>query len=163
MATTTATILIGHAHQNDSGIIPSHLIRFTENDRPAFILHSLESIEENKVIIPTIENTIDDLYLMIAVFILNKMEPAIVLHSKERKSIYDIFDEKERTELYKKTKLIIEESNLKVVFNLLEDSLLLNQLHIIKQYPNDYEVTVPYMKNEYSAWSGKVTFKEFKK
>jgi hypothetical protein len=121
MATTTATILIGHAHQNDSGIIPSHLIRFTENDRPAFILHSLESIEENKVIIPTIENTIDDLYLMIAVFILNKMEPAIVLQSNDRKSIYDIFDEKERSDLYKKTKLIIEESNLKVVFNLLED------------------------------------------
>lgn len=163
MATTTATILIGHAHQNDSGIIPSHLIRFTENGRPAFILHSLESNEENKVIIPTIENTIDDLYLMIAVFILKKMEPAIVLHLKERKSIYDIFDEKERKDLYKKSKLIFEASNLKVVFNLLEYSHLLNQLDLIKQYPNDYEVTVPYMKNEYSAWSGKVTFKEFKK
>jgi hypothetical protein len=163
MATTTATILIGHAHQNDGGIIPSHLIRFTENDRPAFILHSLESTEENKVIIPTIENTIDDLYLMIVAFILNKLEPAITLHLKERKSIYDIFNEKERTDLYKKTKLIIEESNLKVVFNFLENSHLLNQLDIIKQYPNDYEVTVPYMKNEYSGWSAKVTFKEFKK
>lgn len=163
MATTTATILIGYAHQNDSGIIPSHLIRFTENDRPAFILHSLDRNEEIKVIIPTIENTIDDLYLMIAVFILNKLEQAIVLHSEERTSIYDIFDKKERINLYKKTKIIIEESKLKVVFNLLEDSHLLNQLHIIKQYPNDYEVTVPHIKNEYSAWSGKVTFKEFKK
>lgn len=75
-----------------------------------------------------------------------------------------IFSMKRKGQIFiKKTKLIIEESNLKGVFNLLEDSHSLNQLHIIKQYPNDYEVTVPYMKNEYGAWSGKVTFKEFKK
>ena len=42
MATTTAIILIGHAHQNHSGINPTHLIRFTENDRPALILQQLE-------------------------------------------------------------------------------------------------------------------------
>ena len=161
MATTTATILIGHAHQNDSGIVPSHIIRFTENDRPAFILHSLESIEEDIVIIPTVESTIDDLYLMIAVFILNKLDSAILLHSKERKSIYEIYDNNQRADFYNKTKLIIQESKIKVVFNLLENCHLLNQIHIIKQYPNDYEVTVPLIKNEYSAWSGKVIFKEF--
>lgn len=163
MATTTATILIGKAHQNDSGIIPSHLIRFTENDRPAFILHSLENTEENKVVIPTLENTTDDLYLMIVVFILKKMDSAIVMHSKERKSIYDIYNKKERTELYKKAKSIIEKSEIKVVFNLLENSHLLNQVHLIKQYPNDYEITVPFIKKEYSVWSREVTFKEFKK
>jgi hypothetical protein len=43
---TTATILIGHAHQNHSGINPTHLIRFTENDRPALILQSLENNEK---------------------------------------------------------------------------------------------------------------------
>ncbi len=163
MSTTTATILIGHAHQNQSGIIPSHLIRFTENDRPALILHSLESTEENKVIIPTVENTIDDIYLMIAVFILNKLDQANVLHSKERKSIYDIFNEKERRELYKKTKLIIEGTNLKVVFNLLENSHLFYQMNLIKQYTNDYEVTTPFVKSEYNVWAGKVEFKEFEK
>ena len=42
MATTTATILIGRAHQNDSGINPTHFIQFTENDRPALILQAIE-------------------------------------------------------------------------------------------------------------------------
>ena len=75
MPTTTATIFIEHALQNHSGINPTHLIRFTENDRPALILQSLESNDEPKVIIPTIENTIDDIYLTIAVFILKKVIP----------------------------------------------------------------------------------------
>ena len=57
MATTTATILIGRAHQNDSGINPTHFIQFTENDRPTLILQAIEGESKKVVIIPTIENT----------------------------------------------------------------------------------------------------------
>jgi hypothetical protein len=56
MATTTATIFIGYAHQNHSGINPTHLIRLTENDRPALILQSLQSNDTPKVIIPTVNS-----------------------------------------------------------------------------------------------------------
>lgn len=163
MATTTATIFIGHAHPNNSGINPTHLIRFTENDRPALILISLEGNEETKVIIPTVENTVDDIYLMIAVYILKKVNPLNELHTTERKSIYEILTDQERLALYEETKKIIQETELKVVFNILDDSHLLNQIDVIKQYPNDYEVTVPFIKNEYSVWAGKVNFKEFNK
>ena len=48
MATTTATILIGRAHQNDSGINPTHFIQFTENDRPALILQAIEGKETSE-------------------------------------------------------------------------------------------------------------------
>lgn len=163
MATTTAIILIGQAHQNHSGINPTHLIRLTENDRPALILKSIEGIEEPIIIIPTVENMVDDIYLMISVFILKRLNTGKELQTNERKSIYDIFDEQERLNLYEKTKALIQETKIKVVFNILDDCILLNQLDKIKQYPNDYEVTVPSIKKEFNAWSGKVEFKEFKK
>lgn len=163
MATTTAIILIGQAHQNHSGINPTHLIRLTENDRPALILQSIEGKEEPIIIVPTVENMVDDIYLMISVFILKGQNPGKELQTKERKSIYDILSEQERFALYEKTKDLIQTAKIKVVFNILDDSHLLSQIDIIKQYPNDFEITVPYIKNEFNAWSGKVTFKEFKK
>jgi hypothetical protein len=56
MATTTATIFVGHSHQNGGGINPTHLIQFTENDRPALILSDMDGKNERNVIIPTVEN-----------------------------------------------------------------------------------------------------------
>lgn len=118
MATTTATIFIGQAHQNHSGINPTHFIRFTENDRPALILQTLDGNSENKVIIPTIENTVDDIYLMIAVFILKKVNPSKEIHNLQRKSFYDIFDKQERLALYVESKKIFESTkkNLYSIF-----------------------------------------------
>ena len=163
MSTTTAIILIGQAHQNHSGINPTHLIRLTENDRPALILQSIESKEKPIIIVPTVENMVDDIYLMISVFILKGLNPGKELISKERQSIHDILREQERFELYEKTKTLIQIAKIKVVFNLLDGSHLLNQIDKIKQYPNDYEITVPFIKNEFNAWSSKLEFKEFKK
>ena len=159
MATTTATILIGRAHQNDSGINPTHLIQFTENDRPALILQAIEGESKKVVIIPTIENTIDDIYLMIAVFILKAVKPSKKLNSITRKSLYEILDEEERKSLYKKTKEILTANRIKVVFNILDNSHLLNLLKQIKKYPNDFEVTLPALKKELNVWSNKVITK----
>lgn len=155
MATTTATIFIGHAHQNHSGINPTHLIRFTENDHPALILQSLESKDEPKVIIPTIENTIDDIYLMIAVFILKKVTPTKEILNLDRISLYEILESKERFQLYEEAKNSFEGTGLKVVFNILDGSSLLSQVDLIKKYPNDYEITLPFIKYEYNVWSKK--------
>ena len=159
MATTTAIILIGHAHQNHSGINPTHIIRFTENDRPALILQSLDGELERIVIIPTIENTVNDIYLMIAVFILKKVTPSEEIHNLDKKSLYEILEEQERLSLYSETRKIIEETKIKVVFNILDDSHLLNQIDIIKTYPNDFEVTLPALKKEFNAWTNKITTK----
>jgi hypothetical protein len=159
MATTTAIILIGRAHQNNSGINPTHIIRFTENDRPALILQSLEGVPEEKVIIPTIENTVNDIYLMIAVFILKQVKPSKEIDNVHRESLYEILEEQERIALYKETREILEAIRIKVVFNIFDDSHLLNQVDIIKTYPHDFEVTLPALKKEFSAWSNKVVTK----
>jgi hypothetical protein len=156
MATTTATIFIGRAHPNDSGIIPTHLIRFTENDRPALILQSLGGKYQSKVVIPTIENTVDDIYLMIAVYILKEVQPSKDIHNIKRDSLYELFDKQERLNLYAETMKIIENTQIKVVFNILDNSHLLTQIEIIKSYPNDFEVTLPAMKKEFNAWGNKI-------
>ncbi len=161
MATTTAIILIGQAHQNHSGINPTHLIRLTENNRPTLILQSIEGKEEPIIIIPTVENMVDDIYLMISVFIIKELNPEKELQTKERKSLYDILSEQERCDLYEKTKVSIQKAKIKVVFNILDGSHLINQIDRITQYPNDFEVTVPHLKKEFNAWAGKVEFKEF--
>ena len=159
MATTTATILVGRAHQNSSGIIPAHLIQFTENSRPALILSLLEGSDEKKVIIPTIENAIDDIYLMIAVYILKLVHPSKELYNAERASLYEIFTNEERKSLYKQSMDVFQSTHIKVVFNIFDNSHLLGLLEQIKCYPNDFEVTLPALKKEYNAWSNTIITK----
>ena len=60
-----------------------------------------------------------------------------------------------------KTKTLIQEIRIKLVLNILYGSHLLNKIYIIMQCPSDYEINVPFIKNEFNAWSGKVTFNEF--
>lgn len=155
MATTTATILVGHTHQNHSGIIPTHLIRLTENSRPALIMQSLDNMNDVKIVTPTLVNMVDDIYLMIAVFILKKFDNLNHLHNEERNSIYDLLNENERFQLYNNTKKIIRDSGIKVVFNIFDQSHLLGQIDVIKKYPADTEVTLPAFKNEFNAWGNK--------
>jgi hypothetical protein len=144
MGTVTATIFVGTSHPFHGGIEPTHLILLTENDRPALILRSLyEKEEEKKVIIPTIENTADDVFLMIAVYVLKKIETNKEISNYKRDSLYEIFTEKERFELYNQVKSAIKGTGLKVVFNILSGSLLANKIKQIKQYPTEYEITMP--------------------
>lgn len=155
MATTTAIILIGKAHQNSSGINPTHLIRLSENDRPALILQTLEGNEKSIVIVPTLENIVDDIYLMIAVFILNGIKPTKNINNNKRISIDEILDNSERRSLYTESKKLIEKIEIKVVFNILDGSHLLNHIDIIKSYPKDIEITISTFKKEFNAWESK--------
>lgn len=141
MATTTAIILVGNTHQNDFGIIPTHLIQLTENSRPALILKDIDGKYETIVIIPTLENTVDDIYLMIATFILKKIKPAKELNDPHGESLYDLFTDEERFNLYKNALEVFQTNNVKVVFNILDGSHLLSQITSMKKYPNDFEIT----------------------
>ncbi|MDD3093600.1 MAG: hypothetical protein PHS38_08660 [Bacteroidales bacterium] len=156
MSTTTATILIGRAHQNHGGIIPTHLIQLTENSRPSLLLQPIEGPSDVKVVIPTLENIVDDIYLMVTVFILNKIKPAKDIDNWERLSMYDLFDENERSSLYEESRRIIKDTSIKIIFNIFEGSHLLNYVDIIKEYPNDLEITLSTLKKELSAWSDKL-------
>ncbi|MBK9150611.1 MAG: hypothetical protein IPM26_06240 [Saprospiraceae bacterium] len=161
MATTTAIILTGTAHRNHSGISPAHLIQLTENSRPALILQSMDGKDKPITIIPTIENMLDDVFLMISVLILKSVDPGKELYTQDRKSLYEILSDIERFELYEKAKGSLQTADIKVVFNLLEGCHLLHQIDKIDNYPCDFEVTVPKIKREFNAWSGKIEFKEF--
>jgi hypothetical protein len=96
---------------------------------------------------------------MIAVFILRKITPSKEIHNLKRKSLYDILDENERLSLYAEVKKVLKATRIKVVFNILDDSHLLNQIDIIKTYPNDLEVTLPALKKEFDVWANKLVTK----
>lgn len=159
MATTTATIFIGQTHQNDSGIIPSHLIQFTENDTPGIKLINLSTLKSIKII-PSIDKPIDDIFLVISNFILGGIS---ISNQLENNCVSEVFKKHELNELYNQSKNILEVQKIKTVFNLLDNSILLRHIEDIKQYPNDFEITTPFYKKEYDRWSNEVVIKEFKK
>jgi len=158
MSTTTASIFIGHAHPNDGGINPSHWIQFTEESIPVMILHALQERRDPVVMIPTVSHTIDDIYLMIVIFVLEGIK---VDKEVQHKTLYDVFTEAERLALYEESKSYLAAHQIKVVFNLLAGSHLLNQIDLIKSYPNDVELTKPSFKKEYNHWGQKVVISEY--
>ncbi len=80
MATLTAQIIVGRAHPNHGGINPTHYLFFSENDRPAWVLvpenvFGKRPLEMEKTVwIPTVEHTLEDGLLMIALHILKDRE-----------------------------------------------------------------------------------------
>lgn len=103
--------------------------------------------------IPTIENMLDDVYFMIAVHLLGLTVTKKTIHTDDIISMYDLFDKDERAELYKNVKSQMESFNLKLTFNLYQDSTLLNFIDKIKDYPLDYEITTTHSIRERSMWN----------
>ena len=70
MGSFTAQIIVGQAHPNHGGIIPSYYLFLSENSKPAWLLMS-ENITSNKdkqiTWFPTVENMLQDALLMISV------------------------------------------------------------------------------------------------
>jgi len=60
MATITATMLVGTAHQNHGGIGPTHQLLLSENSRPAWSLHALHSRRPLAVWTPTVRDMLED-------------------------------------------------------------------------------------------------------
>lgn len=162
MATTTAIILVGHAHPNDGGINPTHLIQLTENNRPALILRSADGNDEPRLLIPTLENMVDDIYLMIATYVLQVVKSDRPIADPTRESMYDLYTEEERKALYTETLNALQQTKFKVVFHISDGSHLLHLLEQINRYPADVEVTTPYLTKEYSDWTGEVKVTKFK-
>ncbi|NLO72159.1 MAG: hypothetical protein GX102_14695 [Porphyromonadaceae bacterium] len=161
MATITTTIFIGQSHPNHGGISPTHIILLTENSRPSLTLRSMEGDQKPITIIPTIENMVDDIYLMIAVYVLKKIKTRKELYNEKNESLYEIFDEDSRKSMYRQVMTDLQKLNMKIVFNLLDGSNLIHQIEKIKQYPVDFEITKPFIVREYSPWQNKVIQREF--
>ena len=159
MATITAFILIGTADENYSGIIPTHYISLYESDHPSLSLHRIDNNKEIIRIRPTAEKLVDNIYLLIHTFIL-KAEINLT-DNMSGKEIHKLFNEKRKYFTYEQIMENLKTYDVKVVFNILAGSSLINQMDRIKDYPNDFEVTTSKFRKEYSVRSGKVEFDEF--
>jgi hypothetical protein len=159
MATITAFILIGKAHQNHSGIIPTHYIELYESDHPSLSLYKFDNNKEIIRIRPDREKLVDNIYLLIHTFILKAdVDSTDGMNGKE---IHGFYNYRKNNITYEQIMESLKTYDLKVVFNILIGSTLLNQLDRIKDYPSDFEVTTPKFRREYNKQTGKVEFIEF--
>lgn len=167
MSTITATIFVGTAHVNDGGIQPTHMIQLSENSRFSLHLHSFASdpharsfTEPNPgkgmVFIPTPDQTIDDIFLIISTYILRAVNPPVQLHGPEKTSFSSLLDKDQRAQLYRQSKSAVQGLNMKVVFHLLDDSHLLRSMDQIEAYPCDFEITKTFKKRVRDGWSGEI-------
>lgn len=152
MSTITATILVGTAHRYDGGIQPTHMIQVSEGHRIALHLHRFgtdpyvrtftEPVDGKRItIIPTVDQIVDDVFLMISTYILGKVKPLFPLHGPDKKSLNELFSDDELQNLYRQSKASLETLNMKVVFHLLDESHLLTKLEQIECYPCEFEIT----------------------
>ena len=149
MATTTSFILAGKSHPNDGGINIYHCIQLTEGSAPAYTMRAWVEDEliypdmaqdKTKVMIPTIENALDDLLLMIMVWAVKDM-PEVHFSVNDRIEMYSIA-EAERLQLYALSKQLAAKTALKLVINIIDSKCLLNenQLARLVDYGIEYQV-----------------------
>jgi len=159
MATVTAFILIGIAHQKLSGIIPNHYIALYEGDNPSLSLHRIDNNKEIIRIRPPGKKLVDNIYLLIHTFVLKAEVNSI--DGMNGKEIHRLYNDRKENITCEQIMKNIKTYDLKVVFNILTGSTLLNQLDRIKDYPNDFEVTTPKFRKEYNDKMSKVEYLEF--
>lgn len=151
MSTVTAHILAGREHLYHGGINPTHHIALYENSRPVLMVDAFmpEEGKETKLPrwIPSLDNMVDDIMLMAAVFIFKDQRTIEMLEEavpettdwREWMELYDI-DETVRLKLYAHVKSL--SFNCKMVFTVMEDSHLVRQMGKVKEYPFAIEVFV---------------------
>lgn len=165
MATLTAQILVGTAHQNHDGINPTHYVFLSENDRPAWVLVHQNIFEEREedvrriIWIPTVKNMLEDALLMIAIHVCKNNEviklaksfsPKIESHRME---LYSDLNETHRKRLYEKCRQIPDFP--KIVISVFRGSTIETQLSVLEQYKMDVEVCTPIYSRLYSSWTNK--------
>ena len=149
MATTTAFILAGKAHPNDGGINPYHCIQLSEGNAPSYTLRVwveddiiYEGIVGGPtvVMIPTLENPLDDLILMLMAFAVKDMDDFRV----NKNNIVEMysFSPEERAKLYSESKILASKTAMKLVVSIITSDSLLSEEQLAKldEYSIDYEV-----------------------
>ncbi len=166
MATLTAQIIVGRGHPNHGGVSPTHFLFFSENDRPAWILvpenvFGKGSIDiERTVWIPTIEHALEDGLLMIALHVLKDREMVNLTEKYfgnkgiDRAELYKDINGSQLAELREKARAV--QGDYKAVITTLRDSLLKQQLTVLKHYKMDVEICVPVYSRLYSQWNNRI-------
>ncbi len=165
MATFTALGLVGHAHPNNEGIIPTHRLYLSENGRPAWILlhESLSRTNPGRTHgkitwIPTLENMLEDGLLMLSIHVLQ--DPALIELAREylRTSkpdyvtLYDHIDPDNLDRLYAQSRAL--EHRYKLALMVLEGSTIRRQLNVLEHYRMDVEVCTPRYSRLHSRLAG---------
>ena len=155
MAAITALVFVGYPRPNDGGLRPLVTIEYSEGDRPAFTFprHTSDRRDTSSrfVLIPSLENMLDDLLMMIAYREIQ--DPTVVksLNSFCNENVEQIgrleVNEKlapdQRTELFEHIKKIT--CFPKIGICLFNGSELLKTVGHIKDYKMEYEVCTPSM------------------
>lgn len=146
MATITAQFLIGDSHIYHDGIIPTHFLFLSENDKPHLILvcQNLSKNPDMKKIvwIPTVENMLKDALLMVSTFIVKDPEILELMNhdliNTSPLQLYTYFTKDHLEILYNKMGEI--QKWPKIVITILNDSSLTSQIDEINNYPISHEL-----------------------
>ena len=163
MAAITALVFVGYSHPNDGGLRPVVTIEYSEGDRPAFTFprHSGDKRDTSSrfVLIPSLENMLDDLLMIIAY---REIQDSTVVKYLDsfcnenveqigRLEVYKKLTPGQRTELYEHVKKI--NCFPKVGICLFNGSELLGTVEHIKEYTMEYEVCTPSLTSNTSFFS----------
>jgi len=160
LGTVTAQILIGNGHPYHDGIEPSHRLYLLENSRPSLILLpevlAGGSAGSKVTWIPTLENTLEDALLMIAIHVIK--DPVIVdmarefIRSQENNWVvmYEDVNPEHLELLYSRCRSL--ENTYKLVITVLRGSSMEEQLKVLGEYKMDLEVCRPNFVRLYSNW-----------
>jgi hypothetical protein len=150
MASVTAQILIGSPHPDHDGIIPTHYLFLSENDRPAWILVGQNVFDEEdttrhkKVWIPTLEDALEDALLMVALHVMRSpavLEQAIGYDDRiewDRVELYADLKQVQRRGLHRVCRTLTDFPKLAV--SVFQGSLITAQLPVLEEYAMDVEV-----------------------
>ena len=162
MGSYTAHLFVGGSHQNHGGITAQKILYLSENSRPGLVIEG-EKDGDEKVWIPTLENTIEDALLMISVYFLNdskvmdRLKKLFDLNSESHVELYEVFTLEQRADLYALNREVLKNyRGLKVVLTILDGSLFRGQISTLKNYEIDMEVCLSVYSRSYSEWSGEV-------
>jgi hypothetical protein len=170
MATFTSQIVIGRKHSYDSGILHiTHTLYLSENSRPAWILTPTDEFKAKQqnhqkiTWIPTLENMLEDALVMIGLYVVKDQELIRLANesfnqpNKDFIELYDDSKHEDLQKLYHQARKI--EGSHKMILSVYQDSSILQQLPVLKQYQNDIEVCKSIYTKEFSPWSKR--FEEF--
>ena len=158
MSSVTAQVVVGDRGNFDDGIRPAYAVFLNENDRPALLLRSIDPYGDDRqkgsdtvwVWVPTIEHTLEDAILMIAVYVLRNEEVLSrlselgfdpekgVRSDRQPVELYSTFTEEQRAELYGLCRSLPEEFGLLVT--VLDSSAMSRQLSCLADYSMEVRV-----------------------
>ncbi len=146
MGTFTAQILVGTPDLYHGGIIPTHYLFLSENDKLTWILED-KSGSQKVVWIAAPEDALEDALLMIAIHvckdsnIINLAKSFCKKITSKRVEVKSDLKEAHRKQLYQQCRAL---SNFpKIIVSVFEDSTIRGQLSVLKHYQMEVEVCVP--------------------